>query len=743
MPLLVPSEAVAVRNTRLALFGMVTAGGLAALSWEVLWQLKASLALGVSALGTALTLAATMGGMSAGALLMGRRLRYQGVANPVRAYGLLELAIGLSGLMLGPAFSWLERLDSSIYAQSPRVAPVLHLLGITAILGPPTLAMGATVPLFGLVGRRWHTSIALLYGLNTLGAGIGTLVMAFLLLPTLGVAISTLIIAGVNLAVCLVGWNLPLSDEPVDAAQPRIEVPAVDGRLAAVIVFVTGFATFCLEVAWFRSLRASLLCTTASFAILLAAVLIPLALAARSVSYFQEKRISLGWILAGAGSLTLLTTPLVERFDLISQFYAFAVLPSWFLEALLVIGPPILLLGVALPWLLDQQQTPAAWGRLYALNTIGSIVGALIAAWVLLPALGFARTAWLIGTIILLTALPLCRRRDMLGVLAAGSLALAIAVVTESGVGRHRTLGAGPHSAYQLVAFHEGPDSTVSVVERQSRRWLYIDGFAASDESQVADYMVWMGRLPMLLHPAPKDALVICFGTGQTANAVRQEGIEHLDIVDINQAVFDMAGHFPTNQSVLAAPGVTAITMDGRAWLRRTGKQYDVITLEPMPPTFAGMNALYSHEFYALVTARLRPGGIVAQWLPFHLVNAPAARAIAATFFAAFPNAILWTDPISQTGILVGRSGDTGRPLGAAWPGLTRPANGRTLSPDGILAAVSLDATGLGRFVGPGAVITDDNQLLAYSWSFNPRLTNHQRLAAVNLDLVKQAAAPP
>src|SRR5207249_3086936 len=162
-------------------------------------------------------------------------------------------------------------------------------------------------------------------------------------------------------------------------------------------------------------------------------------------------------------------------------------------------GPPMVLLGVALPWLLDRQQTPSDWGRLYALNTVGSILGALVAPWVLLPALGFARTAWLIGTLVLLTALPLCRRRDLLGVIAAGAAALAIAVATESGVGRQRTLGAGPAEHYQLIDFSEGPDSTVSVVERQSQRWLYIDGFAASDESHAADYMVWMGRLPMLL----------------------------------------------------------------------------------------------------------------------------------------------------------------------------------------------------------------------------------------------------
>src|SRR5262249_41996017 len=157
----------------------------------------------------------------------------------------------------------------------------------------------------------------------------------------------------------------------------------------------------------------------------------------------------------------------------------------------------------------------------------------------------------------------------------------------------------------------------------------------------------------------PKDALVICFGTGQTANAVRQEGPAHLDIVDINQAVFDLAPLFPSNQGVLDdRPRVKAITMDGRAWLRRTQRRYDLVTLEPMPPTFAGVNALYSKEFYDLVSARLRPGGTVAQWMPFHLLDRHQAAAIAATFREVFPGAILWVDPLDDTGILLGRKGD-------------------------------------------------------------------------------------
>jgi spermidine synthase len=154
-------------------------------------------------------------------------------------------------------------------------------------------------------------------------------------------------------------------------------------------------------------------------------------------------------------------------------------------------------------------------------------------------------------------------------------------------------------------------------------------------------YMAWMGRLPMLLHPAPRRALVICFGTGQTANAVLQEGPERLDVVELNPAVLRMAPLFASNHGVLADPRVRAIAMDGRAWLRRSAERYDVVTLEPMPPHFAGVNALYSREFYEIVSARLAPGGIVAQWLPLHLLPPFHAASIAATFRSVFPDAFL------------------------------------------------------------------------------------------------------
>jgi hypothetical protein len=245
-------------------------------------------------------------------------------------------------------------------------------------------------------------------------------------------------------------------------------------------------------------------------------------------------------------------------------------------------------------------------------------------------------------------------------------------------------------------------------------RELLIDGFTATSELPgVTNYMEWMGRLPMLLHPDPQRALVICFGTGQTANAVRRERVQQLDVVDVDGTVFEMAPLFRSNEGVLDDPSVNAVVMDGRAWLRRVDTEYDVVTLEPMPPHFSGVNALYSREFYEIVAKRLKPGGVVAQWLPTHLLPPYFAASVAATFQAVFPDAVLWIDPGASTGVLLGRRAGNPTPLIEDWPGLDRRIP-RPLSDEAILRAAVLDARGLRRYASSGRVITDDNQLLAY-----------------------------
>jgi len=701
----------------------VAVGGVAALSWEVLWQTHAALSLGISALGTALTLAATMGGMTIGSFWMGHRLKAHRGVRPLRAYAYLEATIGVSGLLLVPGFALVSKLDEIAYGFSPGLAPVVHILCIALLLGPPTISMGATVPVFELMGRATGSSIARLYAVNTAGAAVGVLTLTFLLVPMLGVVATGVLVAAINGSVCMVMLAFDRRFAPFDAdaaSEPAPYAPPPDPNrvwIAPLVVFGTGFVTFALEVAWFRSLRAAFQSTTETFALILAAVLIPLAVGARLVPWLRARGIAPRALLGLAAIAILLSTPVVERMDLtgfLKGTYIEILAMRWGL-VLLALGPPVLLIGTALPWYLEEIAEPRRAGRLYAFNTLGAVTGSLGAAWILLPSLGFSRAAWLLGLTTATIAIASYGRRSPVPILVGSAAALVLAVHYTSSLGRDRVQSSHNVLNFEIIDFAEGPDSTVAVVESpQGIRSLLIDGFGASSEhSNATAYMDWMGHLPMALHPDPKSALVICFGTGLTANAVRNEGPETLDLVDVNSAVFEMAPHFRTNDRVLEDERVRKIVMDGRAWLRRTGQNYDVITLEPMPPYFSGVNALYSLEFYETIAEKLSPGGVVAQWLPIHLVPPFHSASVVATFHAVFPDSILWFDPYTSTGILLGRVAGSAQPLGQTWPGFARDVD-RLLPHDEIEAGIVLNQSGVALYGEEGEVITDDNQILAY-----------------------------
>ena len=687
----------------------VVISGVAALSWEVLWQLKASLSLGISALGTAITLATTMGGMALGSYLAARF--WQG-RNPLRFYAGLELGIGLSGLLLAPGLRLLENIDAQIYQTWPWAAPLLHLLGIALLLGPPAAAMGATIPVYGLLARQFSLSLSTLYGLNTAGAAAGCLGLALAIIPKLGVQSSIYAVCLLNLGVCLTALALHRPNQGGSLPNPAATTPSsrVPNSMLAVAV-ITGSATFCLEVAWFRALRAAFQSTTASFAVMLAAVLVALAAGAR----LSRLRLPLDRTLLIAGATILAVTPVVERFDLFvpkgGNYYL--LLATWLGYSLAILGPPIALIGTVLPGLLDEYPGLPNWSRLYSSNTLGAVVGSLGAAWLLLPHLGLVHTAWLTGLGVGLTGLYFSPSRRLGGVLL--TLCLGLAWLGSSGIGVTR-VPSRPEFPKKIISFHEGPDSQVAVVEKTTQHalCLLIDGFVASSQQANGHYMAWMGRVPMLLHPNPREALVICFGTGQTINAVRQEGCQWADVVDVNSWVIHCAPLFTANQGVIQDPRVHPHVMDGRAWLRRNPRHYDVITLEPMPPRLAGVNSLYSEEFYRLAASRLNPGGIVCQWLPFHLQTPYYSVAIAATFQKVFNDSFIWQDPRGDC-ILVGRQGSS-QSLGSEWPGLTRSAPGRDMSGEEIVAAAWLRQPAMKIYtaLSAGQIVSDDNQLLAY-----------------------------
>jgi len=703
------------------LYAVALLGGIAGLTWELLWMHYTALSLGVSARGAALTLVAFSLGMAVGALASGRYLRREGV-DAVRAWGVLEVVLGLLGQTLAPGFAMLAAWDADLFAASPGTAGVAQVAGMLAVLAAPAACMGATIPVFAAVAKGRGLSIAWLYASNVAGAALGIVLATFVFVPGAGVSatvdLASSVDLGIGLLLIMIAVRSKAGSSPTTTTAAPAPTTAFSFRTALVLVGATGFATFGLEVAWFRSLRAAFQATTESFALVLSAVLIALSLGGALAPRLRASgRVGIGTVAAAAAVAVLISTPLVERMDLIALTFVdgteyTTMIAGRLALALLALGPSMLLIGIILPWCFEAYSSTAHTARLYAANTGSAVAGSLLAAWVLLPTIGFARTAWLAAGVLAIAAVIASapHRRRVIAAVVVGAGVLAWLGTSDVGRLRAQINGTVEH---EVLAVREGPDATVSVIEHDGgTRFLVIDGFHATGTGIGEHYMAWMGHLPMIMHPDPKRALVICFGTGQTANAVRKENPEHLDIIDVSESVFAMAELFPQNDGVLDDPRVEHRAMDGRAWLRRTDRQYDVITLEPMPPTFAGSNALYSKEFYELVAARLSADGVAAQWLPFHLVDPEESASITATFLAVFPEALLWVDR-SGTGILLGRMpAAKGRP---PWPGMMRPVE-RNLPPEAIAAAVYAGPQGLAEYAKLGEVITDDNQRLSYGF---------------------------
>ena len=314
-------------------------------------------------------------------------------------------------------------------------------------------------------------------------------------------------------------------------------------------------------------------------------------------------------------------------------------------------------------------------GNSYAINTLGGILGTLITPFLLMPLWGIQLSLYILYA--LLIALSLAglawhqgNRLSQWGMaLGAGALIIFGSYAAFTPTMSRQQLGENNFSRVEintrpenlkLLDYKEGSFSTLSVVEdRQSgARTLYVDGFSTatvSDSVGGSAYMQAMGFVPMVLHPDPKRALVMCFGTGNTLGTVSRFPGVTVDGVEIDRNVVSLAHWFSRwNHDAINRDNVHLTFQDARGYIRWTDEHYDVITLEPMSPVQAGVNNLYSKEFYEQSRARLNPGGLMMQWLPLHLVGPADARAIIKTFQSVFPHTSVWNSYLTRIVLLVG-----------------------------------------------------------------------------------------
>jgi len=694
--------------------------GAASLVYELIWIRQLTLVFGGTLFAISAVLCAFMTGLALGSWGIVRFLKWQKERGkgryPILLYGIIEGLIGLYGLGFPLALKLLEQIYPLALAGSVESGAFLHIaefLLSALLMLPPTLLMGATLPLIGswCIGeksQRIFSRMSLLYSLNTFGAVFGCLYTQLFAIEYFGIRATNWSAVAMNALVfslCVLWQRETQSAETEDSSEPahkgksvkNVEDGDVPARLLSLLllfIFIySGMASLSSEILWTRVLVFPMGSTLYSFALILATFLFSIALG----SLIAEKLLGNSrWILKfllvelGIGILAIGILPLLEQipewtaqadtlfYDLKNTAGKTLLVRSLFAFGLMFL--PTLGFGILFPLanrihLSLFGSVTGTLGNSYAFNTLGAVLGTLLTPFVFIPLFGIRLSLFIIYAVLILLsagALALHLGGRPVRFAASGSLALILIyggyswsqpIVSTQRLGEHnlaRTEINVSKEQLRLLDYREGDFTTLSVIEdvKSGARTLYVNGFSTATVSGSiggSAYMQAMGFVPMALHPNPKRALVVCFGTGNTLGTVSLFPGVQVDGVEIDRNVLSFAKWFSRwNHDVLERPNTRIVVQDGRTFTRWTESSYDVITLEPMSPIQAGVVNLYSREFYEQALNRLNPDGIMMQWLPLHLVGSDDAKAIIKTFQEVFPHTSVWNSFLTRIVLLVG-----------------------------------------------------------------------------------------
>jgi len=660
--------------------------GATSLVYQVAWMRKLSLFFGSDVYSAAVTLSAFMGGLCIGSWFAGWLAR--GLMRPLFAYGALEILVALYAVSFAAILGWFDPLLSGVYRSDYVEHPVLYQFARAAVafvaLLPPTAMMGATLPIvvqhFAVADRVLGARLGHFYAMNTVGALTGTIVGGFLLLPLLGIFQSLIASAAINFAIGLAALGLAArSGKIVVEPSPSRTGAAPRGRdrwRVALAIGISGFAALALEVVWIRILVQSFSATVYAFSIMLACFLAGIFIGSeregRRVDVLRrpaERLIRLELALFVYVALLAVLTYLVPGFfgtllwgltALSGGAFGPASIIAQALAAAVLIILPTIWLGATFPlavkvYARDIKERATDTGTVYAANTLGALLGALVAGFVLIPLLGARNSLLAIAALFLLAALvafPLSekpaesRDRPLRQVaVAAGAVIGVVAVLLPRQIlaNFNRQQTAQPH-----VVYHgEGVAHTVDIVRTPANDTLMmVNGNIEADTTLVQRrHFILKAHLPMLLHrDDAKDVAVIGLGLGVTlAATARNPAVERIRLVELSPEMVQAHRYLrDITNDVLASPKIRLLIDDGRNFLHRGTETFDMITADPIHPRITGVGYLYTREYYEDVRAHLRPGGYVLHWMPMYAISRNSFDAAFRTFASVFPHASFW-----------------------------------------------------------------------------------------------------
>ena len=777
-------------TARSVLWGVVACfvlSGFAALLYQTAWLRQFSLVFGTSELAVAAVLAAYMGGLAAGAAVAGRYLAR--VRRPVLVYGVLEGGIAIFALAVPPLLGAASAGYVAVLGGQPAPPdaatlgqPLFYLAVAFVVLALPTGLMGATLPLLTRHAvknnRELGPRVALLYATNTAGAVGGTITAAFFLLPALGLNATVWVGVAVNAAVFGIAvWlskkapavaaeaagsgaagtsaggtpaTATLEPKPIGFIESCIapafrrgltlkarygEIFVTQSGWILALILVSGANAFFYEVLWTRMLSHVMGGSIYAFATMLAAFLTGIALGGGLAGPLARDRERAALAFAATQALIAVLSVGVYLWmgPLIPDSRSTLTMAGL---AVVVMLPATIFIGATFPLavrILAQSEYEAgeATARIYAWNTVGAIAGAVLAGFVLIPALGFEGSIKLAVCVNLGLALWaaafVSRPNYAWSGAAAAALLLVIAVWQPNRP--QAVIGSGGFEG--MVAefldelyFAVGRSSTVYLAETQGTFELRTNGLPEASvvvrgAPPILHSQAWLTAMPVAARPEAESVLVIGFGGGVAVEGV-PSSVEEIDVIELEQEVINANRLLSGRRAIdpLEDPRLNLIVNDARNALRLTDKTWDVIVSQPSHPWTAGASHLFTREFTGLVKNHLNPGGVFLQWMNSEFVDEDLLRTLAATVLDTFENVRVY----AATGtVLLFLASDgpldierqvlrTGQPLTSdllhySYMGLN--------AADDFVAALAMDEQGVAAFARGAPLSTDDRNYMA------------------------------
>jgi predicted membrane-bound spermidine synthase len=644
--------------------------GFGALLCQVVWQRMLGIFAGSDTVSAALVVGAFLAGLGLGSIIGAKLADRLSPHRALLAFALAEAGVAAFALLSKPFLYDMLAMGLAGVVDDPALIFALCFAGLVL----PTTLMGASLP---FLARAVATSldtvaerVGTLYGLNTLGAGLGALIGGWLLIGNLGYVGALVLAAGLDLAAALLALSLlpSLKAAPAVTAAPKAAAKAEDepfGSLAqwCLLVFLSGYVIVALEIVWVRLMGVvgqfhAYLFPTVLGTFLLADG-IGMAVAARMLRRLKDPRPAFfitqaaGFVLAVVLILGLYFAmpywPLYPLMSVDEHRLSGPGLMMGVLLSVLVVAPPSFLIGMTFPFVQravqqDLSSVGARVGWVQLANILGNAAGSIGTGIVTFHLLGTAGTLQFLAVLSLLLVggwlwkAGRGRRPEMA---LAGATAVLLLVLPSNQAFWARLHGQQPG---HQVAWAEDRSGIAFQRDDGSGRGqpegpFFIQGFSQG-RLPFHDVHLLLGAVGPLLHPDPKDVLLIGVGSGGTPWAAgvspRTERIRGVELVGPVLTTLQAVGaRYPDSPvaEMLRNPRWQLEYGDARRAVAGARERYDIIEADAILPQGSHSGLLYSEEFLQQVRSRLKPGGLYVQWGP--------TRRVVETFASVFPHTVL------------------------------------------------------------------------------------------------------